>query len=406
MTSNQKAGIPSLIKRIPSTIWTLAFVSLLMNSSSIIISSLSPIFIIGLLGGSSFDLGVVRGTTEALAYVVKLFSGVLSDYIGRRKLLVLIGYSAAMFTKPVFMVAKSVYMYMFAQTVERIANGLRDTPRDALVSEVSPKELKGTCFGLRQGMATLGSTVGAVLCWQILKNMGGDETAIRSIYLISIIPIILAVALLYFGIKDPKGLSALKTRKGFPIKREDLRELGKDYWYFIFVSLIFMMTRFSESFLVYRSHTVGLEVKYQSLVLAVMYLCYTPAVKLVGLWSDKADRKLFLLCGFILMVISCIILGSATTVNEVMVGVAIYGLHFGATQGTLYALVSDYSPKHIKGTTFGIFNITCAIGMWVSSMLMGGLWDRHGADVAFFVNASVALVAVIFLLFLKAPKRS
>ncbi|MDR1031845.1 MAG: MFS transporter [Holosporales bacterium] len=410
MTENQQSAkgrsvVPNFIRKIPGTIWTLSFVSLLMNSSSTIISSLSPIFIIGLLGGNSLDLGFVRGITEALAYVIKLCSGVLSDYIGRRKILVLIGYAAAIFTKPIFMMATSVFTYMSAQTIERVANGLRDTPRDALVADTSPKGMKGTCFGLRQGMASLGSTIGGIFCWQILSHLGDDEPSIRAVYIIAIIPIVLAVLLLCFGVKDAVGITALKKRKGFPIKREDLRELGGEYWYFIFVSLVFMMSRFSESFLVYRAQTLGLGVQYQALILTIMYLFYTPTVKLVGIWSDNADRRQFLAAGFIFMIVSCAILGSATEIWQVFLGVAVYGVHFGATQGTLYALVSDYSLKHLKGTTFGIFNVTCAIGMCSSSILMGYLWDRHSAEVAFYVNAGIAVVATFFLLFLKPSQR-
>ncbi|MDR0661820.1 MAG: MFS transporter [Holosporales bacterium] len=385
---------------LPMTIWILGLVSLLTNSASVIISALTPLFITSILGGTSVDIGHIRGFTEALSYIVKLFSGVLSDYLGKRKVLVLGGYICAAFTKPLFAMAQGIWMYAIAQTLERVANGMRDTPRDALIADCAPKGQKGVCFGLRQSMACVGSALGAFLCYEIMQITGSN---IRMTYFLTMIPIFIAIVLLYFGIEEPKNLSRLKDgkKKGFPIRRAELALLGRRYWAFMSIVLVFMLVRFSESFLVLRAQTLGLEAKYASLVLLVMYLFNTPTARIAGKMSDSVDRRWVLLFGFSLLLISCVMLSQACSVEMALVGVALYGIHHGATQGTFYAMVADYSPQKLKGTAFGVFNLVCAIGMLISNATVGHLWHWYGPDMAFFCPAIVVLFAILGLMFLK-----
>ncbi|MDR1267310.1 MAG: MFS transporter [Holosporales bacterium] len=387
---------------LPLTIWILGIVSLLTNSSSVIITALTPLFVTSILGGTSVDIGYIRGFTEALSYIVKLFSGVLSDYIGKRKALVLGGYACAAFTKPLFAVAHDIWVYATAQTLERIANGIRDTPRDALIADCAPKGKKGVCFGIRQSCAGAGSALGAFLCYQIMQMTGSN---IRMTYFLATIPIFIAITLLYFGAEEPKNLSRLKDRKkrGFPIRRAELALLGRRYWVFISVVLVFMLVRFSESFLVLKAQTLGLEAKHASLVLLVVYLFNTPAARIVGKMSDKVDRRLFLLFGFSVMLTSCVVLACADSIPITMIGAALYGIHHGATQGTFYAMIADYSPSKLKGTAFGVFNLTCAVGMLISNAVVGHLWHWYAPVVAFLFPSAVVLLAIVGLLFVKNP---
>ncbi|MDR2416840.1 MAG: MFS transporter [Holosporales bacterium] len=396
---HSKEAVPT---RIPSTVWVLSIVSLLTNSSSVVITALTPLFITGILGGTSIDVGHIRGFTEALSYIVKLFSGVLSDYIGKRKILVLIGYACAALTKPLFATASGLFMYATAQTMERVANGMRDTPRDALIADCAPKGRKGVCFGLRQSMACAGSAIGAFLCYQVMHVTGSN---IRLTYFLAIIPIIIAVILLHVGVEEPKNLSRLKDskRKGFPIRREELVMLGSRYWMFVSVVLVFMLVRFSESFLVLKAQTQGLEAKYASLILLVMYTFNTPAARIVGKLSDYTDRRVFLLFGFSILLISCVILALSDSIFMTMVGVALYGIHHGATQGTFYAMVADYSPQKLKGTAFGVFNLVCAIGMLISNAIIGHLWHLYSPAIAFFTPSVIVLLAIIGVVFVKPP---
>jgi MFS family permease len=392
---------------IPMTIWVLGAVSFFSNSASVVITALTPEFIIHILGSSPAVLGYIRGFSESLSYLVKLFSGVFSDWIGKRKILILIGYLCAAFAKPMFAMSKGLGLYISAQLLERVTNGLRDTPRDALIADCTPKQLKGESYGIRQSFAFMGSMVGSIMCFFILSNYAGNSTedSIRTIYLLASIPIFIAVFLICFGIKEAKILG-LKSRKGFPIKRSDVKLLGLKFWYYISVCFLFMCARYSEAFLVLRAKELNMSLKYIPLVLALMYLFNAPTSKIVGAWSDRKDRKVFLAFGFCMMLVSCIVLTVATEIWHVIVGVAIYGIHSGATQGTFYAMVSDYSPPQLKGTSIGIFNLICCVGMCISNAITGNLWTIFGANVAFLVNAAITFVAAIGIIFVESNKKN
>lgn len=392
--------------KLPTTIWLLGLVSFFSNSASVVISALSSVFIIDVLKASTADVGMIRGLSESLSYLVKLFSGVLSDYIGKRKVLIFIGYSCAALAKPIFAVSTKLSTYIFAQLLERVTNGLRDTPRDALISDYAPKELKGASYGIRQMLAFGGSMFGAVACYYLLSHSSSDtETSMRMVYLVATIPLIIAVGIIYFGIKEPKNISSLKNRKGFPIKLSDLAQLDRHFWYYIFVCFIFMCSRYSEAFLVLRATEFGLEAKYAPLILAVMYVFNAPVSKLVGSWSDKKERKIFLAFGFCMMLASCIILALAKNYWHVVIGAAVYGIHYGATQGTFYAMVSDYSPAHIKGTSFGIFNLICCIGMGISNILTGCVWQKFGAEFTLLIISVIVFIAIVSVMFVKNDKQ-
>jgi MFS family permease len=388
---------------IPRTIWVLGAISLLSNSAGVIITTLSPEFIINVLGGNSTILGLIRGISESISYLVKLFSGVISDWLGKRKSIILAGYLCAAFTKPIFATCSGIKSYVIAQFIERISNGFRDTPRDALIADWAPKKLKGASYGIRQSCAFLGSMIGAIGCYFILSScqFSNSGDSIRFVYWIAIIPIALAVLLIWFGIEEPKDLVSLKHRKGFPIRKSDMKLLGRKFWYYSAVCFIFMCARYSESFLVLRAQEVKIPLNQVSLVLAVMHLFNAPISKIVGSWSDKMDRKIFLEFGFCMMVVSCIILAFATKAWHIYVGVSVYGIHFGATQGTFYAMVADYSPPQIKATSIGIFNLVCCIGMLISNTITGKFWDIIGAQNVMLINAAVAFMAAICLIFVK-----
>lgn len=391
----------SSLQQIPRNIWILSWVSLFQNSSSIISSSLSVTLIKDILGGSNTDVGLIRGLTEGLAYFIKLFSGILSDYLGKRKIIILIGYACAAFTKPVFAFVNSIWMYATAQTLDRIANGLRDTPRDALVTDCSPRNLRGICFGIRQGFSQIGSAIGALLGFFVLHTIGCDQ--IRIMYLLATIPIFFAVIILYFGLQEPKNIPQLSQRVGFPIKLSDMKMLGMKFWYFIFVATIFLCARFSESLLVNQAKNIGIGAEFHTLILFVLYACNAPMSHIAGYLCDRVGRKTFFIIGIIMLIIANLMIGFAATKLQLILGVAVWGGHFGATQVVLNTMVSDYSPEHLKGTSFGIFNLVSAIGIIVASICVGKLCDTHSAELAFSVVAGIAGLSLIGVLFLPEP---
>lgn len=390
---------------LPKTIWGLSLVSMLSNSSSVIISSLSPALIIDILGGTATDLAFIRGITETLGYLVKLFSGMLSDYLGRRKILIIIGYSASAVAKPLYATAGSLIAYFSAQAIDRITNGLRDAPRDAMIAEASPKGEKGSAFGLRQTLSAIGSTVGAIsACYLMCHLAGSTEHMVRGAYWFSIIPIATAIVILACMTQDSENVPQLSKRKGFPIKKSDLAQLGSRYWFFIFVVLIFMCARSTESFLILRAKTVGLEAKFHPIILGVLYFFAAIFAKTTGSMSDKLNKKTFAILGFLLAIISYLILAYAESIFVVFVSVAIYGIHYGISQTVIFAMVSEYAPKQIKATSFGILNLICALGMFVASLSQGKIWDICGPHSVYLTAASVSLISLILLFFIKSPK--
>lgn len=393
-------------QKIPRTIWVLGVVSFFMNSASVVITSLTPFFITQVLGASEAAVGHIRGVTEALSYLVKLCSGVISDYIGKRKALILFGYGCAAITKPIFGFANTIFQYTVAQIIERVANGMRDTPRDALIADCVPKKLKGTSYGIRQSFATAGSMFGSLGCFFLLAYLSSRGNSIdnaRIAYFIATIPSLIAVVLLFWGISDSNNVERLKNRKGFPIKKNDLKQLGGRFCFFMFVLLVFMMARFSEAFLVLRAQELGWDLCHVSLVLTILYLFNSITSKIAGTLSDRIDRRLFLGIGFLFMIVSCFLVANSSSMHMLICGVIAYGIHYGSTQGTFFALVADYSPPQIKGTSFGIFNLVCALGMFVSNSLTGVLWKNYGAHTAMMVEACIASVAFLLFLFLKRP---
>lgn len=391
--------------RVPRAVWIVGIVSFFSNTSSVIITAFSPEFIINILGGTPAAMGYIRGLSEALSYLMKMASGVISDWLGKRKVLMLFGYLCAAFAKPMFAFCNGLGLYTAAQLLERITNGLRDTPRDALIADYAPKELKGASYGIRQSFAFLGSMVGSVFAFFALCYFGTSVMTLRMVYLGAAIPILIAVLLIYFGIREPKITSLKSKRKGFPIKIADMKQLGSHFWYYIFVCFIFMCARYSESFLVYRAQSLGLSVKYAPLVLAIMYLFNSPTSRIVGNWSDRHDRKLFLAFGFCMMLVSCVILALAKSYWSVIISAAVYGIHYGATQGTFYAMVSDYSPPQIKGTSIGIFNLVCCFGMGISNIITGEFWKHYGAEWTFMIISAISFVAAICIMFVKKPNK-
>lgn len=389
--------------KIPQAIWIVGIVSFFSNAASVIITAFSPQFIINILGGSPAAMGYIRGLSEALSYLMKMASGVISDWLGKRKLLMMIGYLCAAFAKPMFAFCNGLGLYTTAQLLERITNGLRDTPRDALIADCAPKELKGACYGIRQSCAFLGSMVGSIGAFFALCYFGTSTTVLRMTYLFAAVPILVAVLLIYFGIKEPKIEGLKSKRKGFPIKISDMKQLGSHFWYYLFVCFVFMCARYSESFLVYRAQSLGMDVKYAPLVLAIMYLFNSPTSRIVGNWSDRHDRKLFLAFGFCMMLVSCVLIALANNFWMVMAGVAVYGIHYGATQGTFYAMVSDYSPPQIKGTSIGLFNLVCCFGMCISNILTGEFWKHYGAEWTFIIISAISFTAAIGIMFVKKP---
>ena len=380
----------SVWRSIPTGIWVLGFVSLLMDVSSETIHALLPLYLVTVLGTSALTVGVIEGIAEATAAIVKIFSGALSDRLGKRKFLSALGYGLAAFTKPVFPLAGSVGWLVAARFVDRIGKGIRGAPRDALVADIAPPELRGASFGLRQSLDTVGAFVGPLLAIAGMWLFADDFTLV---FWLAVIPAFLSFGLIAFAVKEPKRPAELPTVKS-PLSFGELGRLGGAYWWVVAVAAVFTLARFSEAFLILRAQSIGLPLALVPAVMVVMNVAYALSAYPAGLLSDRVDRTTVLVVGLGLLVLADIVLGLAGGILGVAIGVVLWGLHMGFTQGLLATLVADAAPAELRGTAFGMFNLVSGIALLAASIIAGALWDAAGPRGTFLAGAAFTAIAL------------
>jgi len=371
----------------------LGFVSLFMDISSELIHGLLPVFMVTSLGASVFAVGIVEGIAESTALIVKVFSGVLSDFLGKRKALAVIGYGLGALSKPLFALALTVNWVLAARFIDRIGKGIRGAPRDALVADLAPPEIRGAAYGLRQSLDTVGAFLGPVLGVALMLFWAGD---FRTVFWYAVIPAFIAVLLLVFGVREPGG-GAAGRKPAAPIQWKTLAEMGSAYWFVVAAGAVFTLARFSEAFLILRAQQQGLPDSYAPLVLVVMNLVYALTAYPLGKLADRLSHVHLLSAGLATLIVADLVLAAAQGLAGVALGVALWGLHLGMTQGLLATMVADTAPAHLRGTAFGFFNLASGIAMLVASILAGLLWDRLGAGVTFYAGAVFALAALLML---------
>ncbi|MFA5122721.1 MFS transporter [Zavarzinia sp.] len=379
---------------IPAGVWALGFVSMLMDISSEMIHALLPVYMVTVLGTSTFAVGVIEGIAEATASITKVFSGALSDWLGRRKLLAALGYGLAAVTKPVFPLAGSLGWLVAARFVDRVGKGIRGAPRDALVADLAPPELRGASFGLRQSLDTVGAFAGPLLAIGLMA-LTGDQ--FKAVFWVAVVPAVLSVAVLVVAVREP-ARPAGAGRVRMPLRRAELARLGPAYWRVVAVATVFTLARFSEAFLVLRAQSVGLPPALVPAVMVVMSLAYALSAYPVGIVSDRMDRTVILLTGLLLLVAADLVLAFAGGVVALGVGVALWGLHMGFTQGLLATLVADTAPAELRGTAFGLFNLVTGLALLFASLLAGALWDLAGPRGTFLAGAGFAALTVLGLM--------
>ncbi len=389
--------LTAALRKVPSGVWALGFVSLLMDVSSELIHSLLPVFLVGSLGASALTVGLIEGAAEATALGVKVFSGMVSDWLGKRKLLAVIGYGLGAASKPLFALAAGPGAVLTARLVDRVGKGIRGAPRDALVSEITPPESRGAAFGLRQSLDTVGAFLGPLLAMGLMLLWNDD---FRRVFWVAIIPGFLAVALLILGVREPERKTG--ARRENPIRMASLRRLSSAYWWVVAVGAVFTLARFSEAFLVLRAAQGGLPVALTPLVLIGMNLVYSLTAFPFGHLSDSVSRVRVLGWGMAVLIAAdaALAVGGGGWVGA---GIAAWGLHMGMTQGLFAALVADTSPPELRGTAFGFFNLVSGGAVLAASAVAGLLWDRFGSPVTFLAGAAFAALTLAALLLHPRP---
>ncbi len=406
MSSPANQAAPTLsratLRAIPASIWALGFVSMLMDISSEMIHALLPVYLITVLATSATTVGVIEGIAESTAAVTKVFSGVVSDWIGNRKILVVLGYGLAALTKPVFPLATTVSWMVGARFVDRVGKGIRGAPRDALVADLAPAHLRGACFGLRQALDTVGAFLGPLLAIVIMWSTGNR---FRTVFWLAVPPAFLAVLLILFAVREPERPQRDRQSR-FPLHRDELARLGFEYWLVIVISVVFSLARFSEAFLILRARQVGLPLVLVPVVLVVMNLVYASGAYPAGVLSDRGDRRRVLAIGLVILVGADLILAFSASVGGALAGAALWGLHLAFTQGLLATLIADCAPAELRGTAFGVFNLATGAALLAASVLAGRLWDTVGARGTFLAGALLTAVALLSLLALRAHPNS
>jgi len=387
------------LKHIPRSVWALGFVSLLMDTSSELIHSLLPVFMLTTLGISVFAIGLIEGAAESTALIIKVFSGVLSDYWGKRKPLAVLGYGLGALSKPLFALASSAGWILSARLIDRVGKGIRGAPRDALVADITPPELRGAAFGLRQSLDTVGAFFGPLLAIGFMLLWAND---FRSVFWIACVPAFLCVALLIFGVQEPeRPQGAVRSN---PISRANLVRLSPAYWWVVGIGAIFTLARFSEAFLVLRVQQGGLDLAWTPLVLIAMNLIYSACAYPFGKLADSMRHGTLLAWGLALLIGADVLLAYSNHGVGVWAGIALWGLHMAMTQGLLATMVADTAPTDLRGTAYGFFNLMSGISMLLASGLAGLLWDQWGASVTFL--AGIVFSAVALGLLLLRPRNS
>lgn len=388
---------PSIVQQIPPGVWVLGFVSMLMDISSEMIHSLLPMFMVTVLGTSAFTVGIIEGLAESTALIVKVFSGTLSDYLGKRKGLAVLGYALGAFTKPMFAMASGAGIVVTARLLDRVGKGIRGAPRDALVADITPSQVRGAAFGLRQSLDTVGAFTGPLIAVGLMLWWSND---FRAVFWVAVVPGLLAVALLVLGVREPA--QHVGERKTNPIRRENLNRLGRPYWWVVIIGAVFTLARFSEAFLVLRAQQTGVAMAWVPLVMVAMNLVYAASAYPFGKLSDRMRHSTLLAIGLVVLIAADLVLASGNHWTTMLAGVTLWGIHMGMTQGLLATMVADTAPADLRGTAYGFFNLVSGLAMLIASVIAGWLWDQHGAATTFLGGAAFAGLALVGLLMHRA----
>ncbi|MFH0794986.1 MAG: MFS transporter [bacterium] len=382
------------LRVLPGSIWALGFGSMFMDMSSELIHSLLPIFMASVLGASMVTIGFVEGVAEATASITKVFSGALSDYLKKRKFLVILGYGLGAASKPLFPLSTSIAWVLAGRFTDRIGKGIRGAPRDALVADLTSPESRGAAYGLRQSLDSVGAFVGPLLA---LVLMAWFANHIRSVLWVAVAPAFIAVMLLIVAVREPDHERPHGVSRS-PLTLAKLKVLPIRYWLVVLLGAVFTLARFSEAFLVLRAQNVGLAIGLVPAVMVVMNVVYALVAYPAGVVSDRFSGRRMLIFGLIVLVGADVVLAAAITPAHVFAGVALWGLHMGLTQGLLSKLVADSAPPEVRGTAFGVFNLVAGCALLVASVLAGVLWNAYSPAMTFVAGAVFAAVSAIGLL--------
>lgn len=374
-------------RRVPRGVVVLGFVSLLMDASSELVHALLPLFMVGTLGASMLAVGAIEGVAEATAMIVKVGSGLLSDFTRKRKPLVLAGYGLGALAKLAFPLAPTLAWVTGARIVDRVGKGIRGAPRDALVADLTPPDARGAAYGLRQALDTVGALAGPLLAVAALAWFAGD---LRAAFWVAVIPAAACVLLIALGVREPEAHASERKPR---LAIAEVRRLDRRFVVVTALAVVLTLARFSEAFLVLRAQNVGMALTTVPLVMVAMTLVYALVAFPAGAWADRGHALRLLASGLLALIASDVVLAQASSAFGVLAGAALWGLHLALTQGLLSALVAAVAPADLRGTAFGVFNLACGAALLAASLIAGALWDALGPAATFYAGAAFTAIA-------------
>ncbi|HPE47487.1 MAG TPA: MFS transporter [Hyphomonas sp.] len=378
---------------IPRTVWALGLVSLFMDVSSEMIHALLPLFLTATLGAGAVYVGIVEGVGEATAAIVKVFSGYVSDRFGRRKPLILIGYGLGTLSKPLFALAGAPVMVLTARFSDRVGKGIRGAPRDALIADVTPEEIRGRAYGLRQSLDTAGAFIGPLMAIGLMALFADN---MRAVFWFALVPGLIAVLCVLLGVEDRKAPEMTERRRA-PIRLSDLAGMGGAYWTVVAIGIVFTLARFSEAFLVLKAHDAGLALALAPLVLVVMNVVYSLGAYPAGALSDRMPPARLLILSLLALIAADLSLAHWNTLAGAFAGIALWGVHMALSQGLLSKLVADRAPEALRASAFGIFNLCTGLMLLVASVVAGAVWEMAGPSATFLTGAGFSVLAVLLV---------
>ena len=391
---------PHALRRLSPNVAALGYVSMLTAMSSAMIYGLLPVFMVRVLGISIASVGLIEGIAEAANSLIKIVSGAASDWIGRRKPLVIFGYTLSAVIKTIFPLAGTASAVLAARVIDRLGKGIRDAPRDAFLADVTAKEIRGEGFGLRLALAISGFVVGPLIAIGLMKLSGDD---FRLVFWIALIPAYLSIVVLLLTVKE-LPFNPYESQRWHPIHWSDITALPAAFWWVIAIASLLSLARFSQAFLVLKAYDIGIDAAFVPMVLVVMHLVFSGAAYPFGILADHLDRRLQLGIGTAVLISADVVLANASTVWLTALGAALWGLQLGVTQGLLGATIADVAPDRLRGTAFGVYDVAIGVGTFVASAGAGALWMAGGPSITFSVSAFAATAAALMLVIRPLPQ--
>jgi MFS family permease len=388
---------PSLFSLIPKSMWAIGFGACFINISSVMIRSVAAIYLKTILGVGTGWIGLFEGIVEGVAFAMKTFSGVISDYLRRRKLFVFIGYVLITISNPILAIWSNFTAAFISRMIARLGNGIQGTPRDALVADIAPPEGRGTCYGLRVGLGTAGSFVGAFIAWML---MHWNENDFQSLFWMATIPSAVAAFIILFFVKEPEqNLHPKDHQPRHPIHWADLPRLGKPFWSLMAVTAVFMVGFLGEPLLaLHAHHNFGLKVADIPLMLLTLNATYSLSSFIVGALSDRISRYHLLALGFAVLMGTDLIFATAGSLLVFLIATALCGLQMGITQSLLMTLVADTAPEDLRGTAFAVYYLINAISFLLANVGTGVIAEFYGESLSFYASLVMVIIALLLLL--------